>query len=717
MTRSNPVRDPNLNATVQPRQLLSSMLCLRQFLWLCALVCFPVLASAASDPALDFQWAVSGGGVGIDLGFAIAVDSVGNSYVTGSFDGIATFGSTTRTGVFDAFVAKYDNQGVIQWVQTFGGPNLDQGHAIAVDTQGNCYVAGNFSGTVDFGGTVLTGADMGDIFVAKYNSNGQLQWARRAGSTTSLDMDQASGIAVDASGNCYVTGYIPSQATFGSITTPPAAGGFDYFLAKYDSAGTVQWVQTAAEFASDRGLALALDPSGNIYVTGHYENTIAFGSFTLTRVGKDDAFIVKYNSAGVVQWARSGGGTDLDEGRGIAVDKLGNAYVTGYFSKDAQFGSITLTNFTGDNPDMFIAKYNSSGNFQWARSIGGNDAEMGNAVAVDAAGNCYVAGIFGFGIVAKYDTSGALKWVQGYEQAQPFSSAEALGIGIDGFGNCFISGYFNRSIRLGTTTLTAMTGTDATASDFFVAKLSFINHAPTFTKGPDQIVLEDSGITVVTNWARNISPGSANESDQALSFVVTNDNTNLFSVQPALDSVGNLTFATAANANGQAQVNVVLVDSGGTANGGVDTSAPQTFQIQVEPVNDAPVAQSASFSTDENAMLPLTLSAFDVDGDPLTFILDSFPTNGILAGTAPDLTYAPNINYFGPDSFRFHVSDGSLVSTQATVSIIVNRVNHAPVADASATRTLVLSANNTNAIVVLDGSRSFDVDGDPLDYE
>ncbi len=693
------------------------MFSLRQFIWLCALLCSRVLASAATDPVLEFQWAVSGGGINADIGFAIAVDSAGNSYVTGNFDGISTFGSTTRTGAFDAFVAKLDNLGVLQWVRTIGGTNSDQGHAITVDTQGNCYVAGNFSGVVDFGGAVLTATDSGDIFVAKYNSAGQLQWARRAGSTTRFDTDQARGIAVDGSGNCYITGYIPEQAVFGSITTPPNAGGFDFYLAKYDSNGTIQWVQTAAEFASDRGLALALDPLGNVYVTGHFENTIAFGSSILTRVGKDDAFIVKYNSAGVVQWARSGGSSDLDEGRGIAVDKLGNAYVTGYFSKNAQFGSTTLTNFTGENSDMFIAKYDSAGAFQWARGIGGNDPEVGNAVAVDAAGNCYVAGKFVLGVLAKYNTSGTLQWVQSYEQLQPFASASAFGVGLDELGNCYITGSFNQSIRLGTTTLNALTSNNPAASDFYVAKLSFINHAPAFMKGSDQVVLEDSGLTMVTNWATNINPGSVNESGQALAFVLTNDNTNLFSVQPALDAKGTLTFAPATNANGQAQVSVVLLDNGGSANGGMDISITQTFNIVVTPVNDAPFAQSVLVSTDQNTSLSFTLPAFDADLDSLLFIFDSFPTNGQLSGVAPDLIYVPKVNYFGPDSFQFHVSDGSLVSTQATVRIIVNRVNQAPVADASATRTLVLSPNNTNALVLLDGSRSFDSDGDPLDYK
>src|SRR5207253_1481076 len=135
---------------------------------------------------------------------------------------------------------------------------------------------------------------------------------------------------------------------------------------------------------------------------------------------------------------------------------------------------------------------------------------------------------------------------------------------------------------------TANGGVDTSASQSFTITVTAVNDAPSFTKGADQSSLEDGGAQTVTGWATAISAGPADESAQTVSFTTSNDNNGLFSGQPSVDALGNLTSTVAANAYGTATVTVTAHDDGGTANGGVDTSAPQTFTITITPVNDAP---------------------------------------------------------------------------------------------------------------------------------
>ncbi|HEY2950993.1 MAG TPA: Ig-like domain-containing protein [Verrucomicrobiae bacterium] len=207
---------------------------------------------------------------------------------------------------------------------------------------------------------------------------------------------------------------------------------------------------------------------------------------------------------------------------------------------------------------------------------------------------------------------------------------------------------------------------------------------------------------------------------------MSNANPALFSVQPAVSVNGTLTYTPAPDANGTAMVTVLLKDNGGTANGGRDTSAPQTFLITILPVNDPPVAYSQSTSLNEDTPVALTLEAFDVDGDPLTYTIVTPPAHGLLSGAGSSRNYTAVTNYFGPDSFTFKVNDGQVDSPVATVSIKVMPVNDPPLAVAEArpllrippngSNAFVISRDGSNALVILDGSLSSDVENDPLQF-
>src|SRR5207244_1820063 len=221
------------------------------------------------------------------------------------------------------------------------------------------------------------------------------------------------------------------------------------------------------------------------------------------------------------------------------------------------------------------------------------------------------------------------------------------------------------------------------AAQTFTITVTPVNDVPSFTKGANQTVLEDAGAQTVTPWATNLSAGP-NEAAQTLNFIVSNTNTTLFSAQPAVAANGTLTYTPAANANGSGTVTVQVHDNGGTANGGVDTSAAQTFTITVTPVNDAPVAVNDAYTVNEDTLLTVAAPGVlgndtDVDIDPLTAVVVTAPTHGTLTLAANGgFSYTPVLNYNGADSFTYKANDGTLNSNVATVTITVTAVNDAP---------------------------------------
>jgi hypothetical protein len=194
-----------------------------------------------------------------------------------------------------------------------------------------------------------------DLFIAKLSSSGTWQWVVKAGGPGGYDF--GSGIAVDSSGNAYVTGAFQETATFGS-TNLVSNGGYDTFITKLSSSGSWQWaVNVGDPDGSALGSGIAVDSSGNAYVTGIFAETATFGSTSLVSNGFYDLFIAKLSSSGNWQWAVNVGGPDGYAGAsGIAVDSSGNAYVTGSFEETATFGSTSLVSNGGG--EIFIAKLN-----------------------------------------------------------------------------------------------------------------------------------------------------------------------------------------------------------------------------------------------------------------------------------------------------------------------------------------------------------------------
>jgi len=440
---------------------------------------FPLSNSTTHAQTPEFLWVVAAGSGELDFGRGIATDGSGNSIVTGRFRGTATFGDTTLTsaGLEDIFIAKYDGDGNFLWVEQAGGTDGDSGTGIATDGSGNIVVTGSFRYTATFGDTTLTSGSV-DIFIAKYDGDGNLLWVKQAAGP---GFTFGGGITTDGSGNSIVAGRFNGTVDFGD-TTLTSVGSRDIFIAKYDSDGNFLWVEqggTTDPFSSGENI-IATDGLGNIFVTGHFIGMATFGDTTLTSAGGSDIFIAKYDGDGNFLWIEQAGGTISDQAVGIATDGLGNSIVTGFFFGTATFGDTTLSS-AGD-VDIFIAKYDGDGNFLWVEQAGGTDRDVGRAIEMEGLGNIVVTGNFNgmatFGsttltsnggsdiFIAKYDGDGNFLWV---EQAGGTNQDFGDGIATDGSGNSVVIGTFSGTATFGDTTLTS-----AGSQDIFVAKLGLV---------------------------------------------------------------------------------------------------------------------------------------------------------------------------------------------------------------------------------------------------
>ena len=337
------------------------------------------------------EWVRRAGGSGNDGGNKVAVDASGNCLVVGGFSGVATFGDIvlTSAGDLDMFVAKYSPAGDLLWVRSAGGAGYDEGSGVATDPWGNCYLSGTFTGNARFGKTELVGRGGSDIFVAKYNAAGELQWVVSGGGPGD---DAGTAIAADSVGNCYVTGYFWGDAIFGK-TALPGAGTRDFVLAKYDPQGGLLWAKRGGGSNYDLGLGVAVDSAGNCYVTGEFSSQPGvFETSQLNCAGPNDIFVAKYSGTGTLEWIRQAGAEGPDFGWGIAVDAAGNSYVTGFFWYSVDFGTNRLTSAGID--DVFVARYDGDGQPSWAVRAGGANYDYGRSVAVDSSGNCFVTGFF-----------------------------------------------------------------------------------------------------------------------------------------------------------------------------------------------------------------------------------------------------------------------------------------------------------------------------------
>ena len=354
----------------------------------------------------DWVARYDGPALGYDKVYSMAVDESGNVYVTGSSAGMGT-GQ-------DYLTIKYNADGIEQWTARYNGPlnHHDQAYCLAVGDSGNLYVTG---------GSFGNGTER-DFFTIKYNSNGDTIWTRRYNGP-GFGLDEAVSVVLDSEDNVYVTGYSVS------------GDNLDYYTIKYNSSGVEQWGARyigTGNGVENRPHFLAVDEFGNVYVTG--ESNTGFGFLDMYAT-------VKYNSAGVQQWAaryKAASDSGLSQAYALAVDDNGNVYVTGRSDPSSPFGF---------NFDIVTIKYNSDGDSVWVHRYNGsaNSSDIGNSVAVDGEGNIIVTGLSVAGtssdyFTIKYSPSGDTLWTARYNG--PGNNVDvAASLVVDDFNNIYVTGF------------------------------------------------------------------------------------------------------------------------------------------------------------------------------------------------------------------------------------------------------------------------------------
>jgi gliding motility-associated-like protein len=482
---------------------------------------FLIMINGVAQEIPLFSWArQTVKGAGDDYGWAVTTDAAGNVLSTGEFTETADFDpgaalfnlSPFAPSSRDIFISKLDANGNFVWAKSIGGSSLDSGYGIVSDLAGNVYVTGYFLGTVDFdpGPSIFNLSNTNtDLFVLKLNAAGEFVWAKN------FDQDYGNSIAYDPNGFVYVASSRSSTSKCSII--------------KLDLDGNTIWTRDLIGGTSG-GNAISVDASGNVISSGWFNGTVDFdpgaGVTNIISSGVD-MFIWKLDGSGNLVWAKNidAGTTSLYKG-GSSVDTSENIYLTGTFSGTMDFdpgaGSFDLTSIGGLN--AFVCKLDLSGNFLWAKRIGGAGSGESNSISSDPLGNTYITGYFNNTVdfdpeaevfnltsagnkdifISKLDPAGNFLWAT---RTGSLSTDEGYAIHADASGNVYLSSYFYQTADFDPTCNT-FNLTSGGASDVFIQKLSTGN-SPSITSfsptsGSSGIAVTITGTNFSTTPANNI---------------------------------------------------------------------------------------------------------------------------------------------------------------------------------------------------------------------
>ncbi|MDB9491443.1 Calx-beta domain-containing protein, partial [Dolichospermum circinale CS-534/05] len=268
-------------------------------------------------------WVKQFGTAADDTSVGISVDSNGNSYIIGKTYG--AFAGNVTQGAYDAYIAKYDTNGTQTWIKQFGTNQDDEAIGVSLDSNDNIYVLGSTAGAFA-GNTNVSGFD---VFVSKYNSSGTQAWVKQL-SSSGNNYANINGISTDSTGNVFITGY-----TDGAFSGNTSLGSYDGFVAKYSTTGTLAWVRQFGTTSEDYSIASKTDSAGNTYVAGWTSGQLTGN----TALGGYDGFLAKYNTSGTRLWVKQFGTSSNDYANGLSIDNLGNIYISGW--TDGSFPTYT----------------------------------------------------------------------------------------------------------------------------------------------------------------------------------------------------------------------------------------------------------------------------------------------------------------------------------------------------------------------------------------
>lgn len=535
------------------------------------LILLIVLQTNLLEAQIELEWVNQIGGNQSESPYDFKIDEDDNMYVAGRYNSTTiTFGTTTfqnPAGDVRFFLAKYDSLQNPIWAKSF---NL-QGYAvrISLDNDKNVLVTGyfqNHSLTID--SITLTNSDSNattsDIFLIKYDSFGNLLWAKSFGGNK---YDNVTEISIDLNNNIYLTGTFSSDSiTFDAITF---INSFYYkrgFLVKLNPLGEVIWANTTEEGKSTEFSSLTIDNNGFIYVAGSFRtDSLTFGSVTLFNFYpinniEFEIFLLKYDGMGNIIWAKSGGGDGEDQSVKITTDIQGNIYLAGQTkSYSISFGSISFYNYYSSENDFIIVKYDSAGNVAWVNKVGDYDDDFITDICTDNQGYIYVTGNFynqsiSFGnytlnanyyspgnnivspFIAKYDNTGKVLWAKTTDV--PSFGDWAQNILCDDKGNIYSSGSFTDSLDIDLSDNELILIPNSFSDDIYITKYKQHSVIGYIYQDINQNCIQDSFDIGLSNRKAIITPSN---------IVVETNSSGIWSLDSLLAGNYTITIDTSGN--------------------------------------------------------------------------------------------------------------------------------------------------------------------------
>ncbi len=618
--------------------------------------CFYLITIIASAQNLELLRQASSGGYNSIIGSV--TDDTGNLYVVGGYNGVLTWGTVSlpTAASNESYIAKFDASGNCLWVKRFGGTSYD----IAISGS-SIYITGYFSGTINFNTPSVAGSNEltnvaggGDIFVAKFDTNGNIQWARRAGGTNSY-VDMGEGIAA-TNDAVYVVGYFYGTANFNTPHSTgsneiTSAGGTDGFIAKFDTNGDLQLLKRIGGTGFDECKAVAVKLN-EIYVSGLFSETANFntpsasGTNELVSAGATDGFLIRLDNAGSVQWLRRFGGLKGENVTGLAL-WASDVYVSSNssgiinFNTPSSFGSNEITT-GGSNYDACVVKFNDSGSFQWAKRAGGfNTSPSTSSSKVVASNNAvFVTGRFSRTInfntptatgsnelisagavsedmfVAKYDGTGNFKWAK-----RGGGAGDDAGYSITLWNNSlYVLGSFTRTANFNTPSASGSNEITTSTITSYFAKYSAVSPPPSISTQPINAAVCGNSVTnfsvIATDattyqWQISTNNGSS-FSDIAASSIYSNVTTPTLTISNSTGMNSNqyrcMVTGESGTINTDAAIllinpnNIVLLSPTDNVNSNIGTKqAAQTIAATNKVIAPANVIYRAGNSIELNA--------------------------------------------------------------------------------------------------------------------
>ncbi|MGB4845809.1 MAG: hypothetical protein WBP16_15195, partial [Ferruginibacter sp.] len=439
-----------------------------------------LLPATVFSQTVKLDWANAMHGNSYDVCKSIITDAQGNVYATGFYSTTVDFDpgpgifNLTSVNAEDIFLTKYSTTGKLIWAKTIGDFRYQAGNFISLDQAGNIYITGIFFGSLDFdpgpGITTLTSTGNEDIFISKFDNNGNFIWAKSFGGPTN---DFCNAIVLDNAGNIYMNGYFEGTADFDTgpgVFNMTSKGSTDIFICKLNNAGNFLWAKQVGGVSSDAAYSIGLDAQNNVYSTGFFWETVDFdpgpGDFILTSPALGDGFILKLSPAGNFIKAGQLGSDSRVRPISLKIDNTDHIYIAGQFDGRADFDigiNTAILSSPIDDEDIFIAKYDLDFNIVWVKQIGGPSFQKVFSMDIDAAHNIYTTGHYNGSVdfdpgpvskvytavadpdifVLKLTDAGELIWVA---EATGTYYGSGYSLHVDSQNNIYVGGTFEGSI-------------------------------------------------------------------------------------------------------------------------------------------------------------------------------------------------------------------------------------------------------------------------------